>query len=346
MRVAMGQLDEVREEDLIFIKQLGINSIQFLTPKTLQGGKYWKYEDLLVLRKSCEKYGLTLEAIENVPMRFMDKIVTGLPGRDEQIENYNNTLQNMGRAGIPILGFHFMIHHLVWRTSITSLGRGGAKVASWDKSLIKKVTTLERTSPAYREGANLNVSIPQETTMWKNYEYFIKAVIPAAEKYGVKLALHPDDPPVEKVDGTARLFYCIENFKKGMKIVNSDALGFDLCLGCCSEMGGEKAVLEVINYFGPLKKIFYVHFRDVKGSVPIFQECFLGEGNYNPAKVILALRRVGFTGFLMDDHVPQVINDTEWGPSKNYGGGGHRSRAHETGYIQGLLKMMEEVPLD
>lgn len=344
MRVAIGQSDEACEEDLIFAKQLGINSIQFHAPKTLPGEKHWEYEDLLVLRKRCEKYGLILEAIENVPMRFMDKIVAGLPGRDEQIEHYNITLQNMGRAGIPILGFHFMVQH-VWRTSLTTPGRGGAEVASWDKSLVKKGNNLE-TADAYRKGADVDMSIPEEATMWKNYEYFIKAVIPVAEKSGIKLALHPADPPVEKVAGTARLFYCIENFKRGMEIADSDAWGLQGCLGCYSEMGGEKAVLEMINYFGPLKKIFYVHFRDVQGSVPKFQECFLGEGNFNPAKAMLALRRVGFTGFLIDDHVPRVINDTEWGPGYSYGSGGHRSRAHETGYIQGLLKMMEEFPLD
>ncbi len=347
MRVAMGKLDEAREEDLILIKQLGIESIQFSTPKTLSGENHWKYEDLLALRERCERYGLTLEGIENVPLKFVDKIVPGLPGRDQQIEHYNITLQNMGRAGIPMLGFNFMVQY-VWRTSLTTLGRGGARVASWDASLEKEGNKLQ-TSVSYMKGANadaaMSISVPEEATMWKNYEYFIEAVIPVAEKSGVKLALHPDDPPVEKVGGSARLFYCIENLKKGMEIADSDAWGLDLCLGCCSEMGGEKAVLEMINSFGPLKKIFYVHLRDVQGCVPKFQECFLGEGNFNPAKVILALRRVGFTGFLLDDHVPQVINDTQWGYSKSYGSGGRCSHAHETGYIQGLLNMVEEFPL-
>jgi len=348
MRVGMRVLCEVHEKDLIFAKQLGVNSIQFLapTPKTLPiEKKHWEYKDLLALRKRFEKYGLKLEAIENVPSMFMDKIVTGLPGRDEQIEHYNVTLQNIGRAEIPILGFNFMVQP-VWRTSLTTLGRGGAKVSSWDENIVEKKKSLGAI-PTYRKETNISIEIPDETTMWKNYEYFIKAVIPIAEKSGVKLALHPDDPPVKKVNGTARLFYCIENFKKGMEIANSDVWGLNLCLGCCSEMNGEKAVLDMIEYFGLLKKIFYVHFRDVQGSVPEFQECFLGEGNYNPAKVMLALRRVGFKGFLVDDHVPKVIIDTEWRrPPKSSGSGEHCSRAHEIGYTQGLLKMMEEFPLD
>ena len=94
-------------------------------------------------------------------------------------------------------------------------------------------------------------------------------------------------------------------------------------LGCCSEMpGGAKNVFEMIEHFGALGKIVYVHFRDVRGSMPSFQDCFLGEGNYDPAEVVLALRRVGFTGFLLDDHVPKVINDSNWG---------HRSRGLHRG---------------
>ena len=90
----------------------------------------------------------------------------------------------------------------------------------------------------------------------------------------------------------------------------------------------------MIEHFGPLGRIFYVHFRDVQGTVPRFQECFLGEGNYDPATVMLALKRGGFTGFLLDDHVPHMDDDTAYG---------HRARAHAIGYMQGLLNMMAQI---
>jgi mannonate dehydratase len=95
---------------------------------------------------------------------------------------------------------------------------------------------------------------------------------------------------------------------------------------------GAANVFEMIDYFGPLGKIFYVHFRDVQGSVPKFAECFLGDGNYDPAEVVLRLKQVGFNGFLLDDHVPFVIGDTPWG---------HRARGHAIGYMQGLLRMAD-----
>ena len=112
----------------------------------------------------------------------------------------------------------------------------------------------------------------------------------------------------------------------------SPAFGLDLCLGTVSEMGGEQAVVEAIESFGPSGNIAYVHFRDVQGSVPRFQEAFLGEGNYNPLKVMRLLKRVGFTGFILDDHVPRMTGDSEYA---------HRGRAHAVGYLQALLLAVE-----
>lgn len=98
--------------------------------------------------------------------------------------------------------------------------------------------------------------------------------------------------------------------------------------------GGKANVHEMIEFFVPKGKIHYIHFRDVQGVVPAFQECFLGEGNYDPAEVFLMLRKHGFTGFLLDDHVPHMDDDTQWN---------HRGRAHAVGYMQGLLNMMQHV---
>lgn len=337
MRLAIGQFNELDEEILTFGRQLGVSGVQMNTPR-LPGDKHWEYEDLVQLKRKCEQFGLKLEAIENVPIHFYDKIMLGLDGRDEQIEHYRTTIQNMGRAGIPILGYHFMPNG-VWRDSFDTPGRGEAAVSSFDLSKVKPGAPRSTVGHAVAERdprlkqliENGPDWIIREEQMWKNYEYFIKAVIPVAEASGVKLALHPDDPPVDMLGGIARLFCNMESFRKAMDIADSDAWGLDLCLGCCSEMtGGEKNVREMIEYFGPRGKILYVHFRDVQGTVPRFQECFLGEGNYRPSQIIRLLRKAGFDGFILDDHVPTVVNDTPWG---------HRSRAHAIGYVQGLLEM-------
>lgn len=335
MRIAIGQFNELTEEKLKFAQQLGVSGVQMNTPK-LPGSKRWEYADLLHLRERCSEFGLQLEAIENVPIHFYDQAMLGQPGRDEQIEHYQATIRNVGRAGIPILGYHFMPNS-VWRTSRTTPGRGGAHVTSFDMALVSATDAGAQRSFVAKRDENLermkvddHEGVVTEEQMWANYEYFIKAVLPVAEEAGVKLALHPDDPPVEMLGGVARLFRNVEGFKRAHAIAGkSDAWGLDLCLGCCSEMvGGAANVFAMIEHFGPLGRIFYVHFRDVKGTVPSFAECFIGEGNYSAPQAMLALKRAGFTGFLLDDHVPHVIDDTTWA---------HRGRAHAMGYMQGLL---------
>jgi len=127
MRIALGQFNQLTDEKLQFAKQLGVSGVQMnlLGHSSLPGEQQWEYEDLLALRLKTEEYGLKFEAIENVPLHFYDKALLGLPGRDEQIAHYTNTIRNMGRAGIPVLGYHFMPNS-VWRTSRTAPGRGGA----------------------------------------------------------------------------------------------------------------------------------------------------------------------------------------------------------------------------
>jgi mannonate dehydratase len=339
MRIAIGQFNEMSDEKLRFAAQIGVHGVQMNTPK-LPGEHRWEVADLRSLVEQCERYDLTLEAIENVPIHFYNRAMLGLEGRDEQIEHYQATIRNMGEVGIPILGFHWMPNS-VWRTSRTTPGRGGALVTAFDMAIARQSgNELSRSFVAKTDERIDRVALlepdEEEVTaaqMWDNYTYFVKAVMPVAEEAGVKLALHPDDPPVPSLGGVARLFRNVEGFKRGAEIAGSPAWGLDLCLGCCSEMpGGAANVIEMIEHFGPRGQILYVHFRDVQGTVPVFQECFIGEGNYDPAVVMVALKQSGFDGFLLDDHVPHMDDDSEWA---------HRGRAHAIGYMQGLINMLD-----
>ncbi len=344
IRVAVGQFNELTEEKLDFAAQIGAAGIQLNTPK-LPGDARWEERDLRGLVEKANAHGLALEAIENVPVHFYDKAMLGLPGRDEQIENYCATVRAVGAAGIPILGYHFMPNS-VWRTERMAPGRGGAGCTQFDMAVVENLSgraELSRFLPTalgrqeampLREGDDI-ITAEQ---MWANYEYFIKAVLPVAEQAGVKLALHPDDPPVPMLGGVARLFWEPAGFKRAWEMsAGNPAWGLDLCLGCCSEMtGGAARVREMIEFFGPKGRIFYVHFRDVQGTVPNFTECFIGEGNFDPAEAMALLRKNGFTGFMLDDHVPHMSGDTDWN---------HRGRAHAIGYMQGLLRMGDRLAL-
>ena len=329
MRIAIGNFPVASDERLTFAKQMGLNGVVLNTPQLPATKRWeymdiphevkrWEYLDLVELRTRCENHGLYLEAIENVPIDFYDKVMLGLPGRDEQLENYQTIIRNLGAAGIPILGYHWM-PNTVWRTSFSTPGRGGAECTAFDMALVENAPLTHG-------------RVFDADEMWANYAYFIRAVMPVAEEAGVTLALHPDDPPVPMLGGIARLFGTRAGLERAFAIAPSANHGLDLCLGSWSETGED--VVETIEHFGALGRIVYIHFRDVQGAVPKFQECFLGEGNYDPVEVMLALKRVGFTGFILDDHTPRVVDDTLWC---------HRGRAHETGYLQGLLAAVERL---
>lgn len=341
IRVALGQFNELTDEKLQYAAQLGLTSVQLNNP-LLPGESRWDVADLRALVEKAAAYGLTLEAIENVPMRFYNLAMVGLPGAAEQIENYCATIRAVGEAGIPVLGYHFMPNS-VWRTSRTTPGRGGAHVTSFDLAEVEAAADGGKSfmpdGPGWADGLWSTTDPAQMISteqMWDNYRTFMNATLPVAREAGVTMALHPDDPPVPMLGGVARLFISPSAFEKAEEIAEESgagsAWGLDLCLGSTSEMvGGAAAVEKMITTFGPRGRIIYVHFRDVQGTVPVFQESFLGEGNYDPAATMQLLADSGFEGFLLDDHVPHMVDDTPWN---------HRGRAHAVGYMQGLIAMM------
>ncbi len=316
MRIATGQFHEPTESILHFAAQMGVSGVVLNTPR-IPGSERWEAADLIRLRKRVEAFGLRIESIENVPVQFYDHAMLGLEGAEQQITNYQDTIRNLGEAEIPILGYHWMPNG-VWRTSRDTPTRGGALATAFDlDEAIDHPNTHSDTFDADR--------------LWETYERFMHAVLPVAESHGVRLALHPDDPPVSALGGVARIMRSFNGFKKAMDIADSPNNGLDFCMGCWSEMGED--VIAALKHFLSKDQIFYVHFRDVQGSVPVFNECFLGEGNINIAAAMRTLHAGGFSGFLIDDHVPHMIDDTPWG---------HRGRAFATGQMMGLLAAIQD----
>jgi mannonate dehydratase len=330
MRICLGQLKKMTPKIARYARQLGIRSVQFNTPDLPVVDGTWQLEDLVGLKKQCTEQGLRCETIENVPLEFLDKAMLGLPGRDEQIDKYRALIGNLGKAEIPVLGYNF-VPTRVWRTADDAEGRGGVKVTAFDASLAKY-------GNKNKNYARTDVSIPDVETMWANYRYFMDAVLPVAESAGVKLALHPDDPPVPMLGGVARLFISLDAFKRAEEIAGDNRMwGLDLCLGCCSEMGGEAAAKQFIEYFGPRGRLAYVHLRDVQGDTSRFRECFLGEGNFDPVEILRTLRDVGFDGYIMDDHVPTLTDEVVDKDLKF----GYTSHAYTIGYMEGILKSLD-----
>lgn len=329
MRVGLGQFQELTDEQLMFIKQCGCDDFQMNTPN-LPGQQRWEFEDLARLVEHGRQFGLRLIAIENVPTSFCDQIMLGRPGREQQLENMVATVRNVARAGIPILGYHFMPGG-VWRTSFEKPVRGGALATAFNYDLAKQVGPGEQTEFNYFCKVKIERDY-SEDEIWENYCWYLERLLPVCEEVGLRLALHPDDPPIENLAGVARVFGNFENFRRAMQKFDSPMHGLDFCHGCWSEMHGGEGVLDAMRYFGERGKIFYVHFRDVIGSVEDFTECHLGEGNCDPKETIRVLKQLDFNGFMIPDHVPKMVDDTDWC---------HRGRAWAAGYIQALIEAVE-----
>ena len=180
MRVGLGQFNELSEERLAYIKQCGVDDIQLNTPR-LPGECRWEYEDLAAWREQVEQAGLRLMSLENVPVTFYDRIMLGMPGRDEQLDHMVATVRNMGRAGIPILGYHFMPTG-VWRTSRTTPVRGGALATAYDHGEATSANDdrFQHKNSITHPGRDYTLE-----EMWDNYDWYLQRILPACEEAGV-----------------------------------------------------------------------------------------------------------------------------------------------------------------
>ncbi len=313
MRAGFGQFREATPEYLRFAAQFGATDVLLNNPALPgQGGK-WELHDLVKLRLSIEQHGMQLTALENVPTQFYDQIMLGGPQRDEQIENMIYTVRNIARAGIPIFGYNWMPSH-VWRTP-PALIRGGAVATAFDNSIAQDLPLTH--GRAYTE-----------EEMWVNLEEWIRIITPVAEQEGIRLGIHPCDPPVPELGGVPQLLRSFEAYRRLIEIVPSDSNAIEFCQGTFSEMQDDD-IYEMIRYFGERHKILYVHFRNVSGQVPVFHEEFINTGYVDMYRAMKIYQEVGFDGFFIDDHVPHTHGDTAWG---------HRGRAFANGYIQALIE--------
>jgi mannonate dehydratase len=323
MRVAIGITSAASDGELKLAAQMGCSGVVVPSPP-FEGGLRWSYEDIARLRERVESYGLRLEAIQNMRLDLLDEIRLARPGREAQLEDFKTTLRNLGRAGVPIFAYNWRPNRL-YRTGHVET-RGGARASAFDAEQARDLPL-----------SHGRVYSPEE--LWDTFTYFVKAVMPVAEEAGVKLAHHPDDPPLPNgphLGGVPRIFSSFEGFKRGMEIADSPNWGLLFCMGCWSEMGGNDYVLNGLRYFGEQGKLFYIHFRDVRGTGDRFHEVFIGDGQVDLVAALKVLKEVNFTGFLIDDHTPHMEGDGERG-------WGARGRLYQTGYIQGLLRAVNDL---
>ncbi len=331
MKPGMDHIGEITEGKLKFLRQLGVEGIM-ADPKDVDLDKgFYTFTNLQGLKTRIESHGMRMGALGgNAQWIWNYKWMLGLPGRDEQIENCQRTLRNMGMVGIPV--YTYNIHAMqFYRTSSHAPVRGNARSTSFDADLVKDAPQFT-SGTSIPGGGSVAHLIPDshrrpigDNEMWENLHYFLKAVIPVAEKAGVKLAMHPDDPLVPEIGGVARIMRNPEAFRRLIEMVPSENNGLLFCVGCFTEMGAN--VTEEIRYFGERGKLFWIHFRNIPGTAEKFYENFPDEGQTDMVAVMQACHAVGFDGYLTPDHCIRIEGDSNWG---------HRYWAYGIGFIKAM----------
>lgn len=295
----------------------------------------WSYDDLMGIKKTIEGNGLVWEAIENFdPAHWHDVLLDG-PKKGQQMEALKRTIQTIGRVGIPIMGYNFSIAG-VWGWTKGAVGRGGAMAVCYDESSIDKNTPMPNGmvwNMIYDADAPAGIVPPVSSDeLWQRLEYFLAEILPVAEESGVKLALHPDDPPADSLRGSARLVNDPRKYQRMLDLVPSEASALEFCLGSLQEMR-EGDVYESIEHYGREGKIAYIHFRNVRGKVPFYQEVFVDEGDLDMIRVIQILNDVGYDGVLIPDHTPEMSCDAPW----------HAGMAYALGYMKAAMQAVERI---
>jgi mannonate dehydratase len=297
----------------------------------------WTYEEIVAIKKEIEANGLTWEAIENFdPSHWYDVLLDG-PRKREQMETLKRTIQAVGRAGIPIMGYNFSVAG-VWGWTKGPFGRGGAKALVYDESKIDTQTPMPNGmvwNMVYDPDAPAGTVPPVSSEeLWQRLEWFLAEMLPVAEESGVRLALHPDDPPTDALRGAARLVNRPDKYQRMLDLVPSRASALEFCLGSLAEMpDGEGDVYEATERYGREGRIAYVHFRNVRGKVPYYQEVFVDEGDLDMIRIVKILRDVGYDGVVIPDHTPEVTCGAPW----------HAGMAYALGYIKAAMQAVDRL---
>ncbi len=292
--------------------------------------KLWTAEELARIRKEVEEAGLVLAALENIDPAFWHDILLDGPQRPRQIEKVKTLIRNVGEAGIPVLGYNFSLAGVSGRVTSAS-GRGAAVSVGMDGPADAPIPKGTVWNMVYDQSAASGVLGPiTREELWQRLERFLKEVLPVAEQSGVRLAAHPDDPPMPTVRQQPRLVFQPHLFQKLLDLVPSKSNVLDLCVGTVSEMT-EGDVYEAVDQYSRQGKVAYVHLRNTVGKVPHYRETFIDEGQVDMIRVLSILKRNNFDGVIIPDHTPQMSCAAPW----------HAGMAHTIGFVLAALKMLD-----
>lgn len=322
-----GSQHSIADADLKVLSAFGVRHVCATLPSRSLD-EDWSVAALMRLRERVESHGIQLDMVP-LPLSSlvieraeMPNIMLGKsPERDREIDQICEMIRSVARAGIPAVKYNLNILGVV-RTEPTA-GRGGARLSTFVYEKAKQEPPLTAAGKVTGEMA------------WERIEYFLRRVVPVAEEFKVRMACHPHDPGMPEPQGyrgVHRVLGSVAGLKKFISIHPSPYHGLNFCQGTVTEslQDPNREIHDVIRYFGERKKIFNVHFRNIKGRFLNFQETFPDDGDVNMLRCLRTYRDVGYDGMLMPDHVPHIEGDA----------GGRQSFAFAFGYIQALLQIV------
>lgn len=295
----------------------------------------WSEEELIDLRKSINAAGLELAALENFdPSHWYDVLLDG-PRKAQQLEGIKQMIRNLGKAGIPCMGYNFSIAS-VWGRVSGNWARGEAETVGFfgdrgpAETPIPKGEVWNMIYDPDAPAGTIGEVTPEQ--IWERLTDFLCEVVPVAEEAGVVLAAHPDDPPLPTLRNTARLVYQPRLYQKLLDIVPSPANRLEFCLGSLSEMTesneAQGDIYHWTDHYSRQNAIGYVHFRNVRGKVPNYYEVFVDEGDIDMIEILRILHKNGYEGVLIPDHTPQMSCAAPW----------HAGMAYAMGFMSAALK--------
>jgi mannonate dehydratase len=314
--------DDLSDDDMLFLKQVGLRwvRVNFAPERS-------SFEQLRGTQQRFAGFGLKIYSGVHYAYRSID-VQLGRPGRDKEIEAFQNFLRNSGKLGIPITSYDF--HPANTYTTAEVDTPRGYRAREFKVSDFRNKVEKQRFEREYTADE-----------IWANYTYFMKAVLPVAKEAGVKMALHPDDPPLAKMNGVAKVLVHYDGYRRAEEISDqiegkgSPHWGLTFCVGTWSEGGDKmgKNVFEMIRDFGARGKILEIHFRNVTSPLPDFVETFQDEGYMDMYQVMKALRQARFDGMMVPDHVPALAGDE---------GMNRAGTAYCIAYMRALLRRANE----
>jgi mannonate dehydratase len=328
VRMKLGTQHGESDDILRACAAFGVNHIAAHTPSKVLDEK-WSVENLVRLRERIEKFGVKLDMMELPTNSYfthtgIQNVMLGKsPERDREIDGICQMIRNAKLAGIPALKYNLTFLAVV-RTEPTP-GRGGAMYSTWDYANAKENPPLTEAGPVNADA------------FWERITYFLDRVVPVAEENKIKIALHPHDPAIpggKPFRGITRVLGTVDGLKRFVGIRESPYHGLNFCQGTVSEMldkPGEQ-IYDVIRYFGERKKIFNVHFRNIKGHIGKFQETFPDNGDVDLIRAMRVYKDVDYDGMIMPDHAPHIQGDE----------GTRQAFGFEFGYIAALLQLMNQ----